>query len=166
MTSDEIQKLRDLYAKATVTELYVGAQNDALYLIDKRPSLSGDDRPWHDREAKVVAKVYDGKDAGPLAAAFNALPGLLNEMEKLRSEAREFKSKLVEPYSDCSDDVPLAVWCRRLGSDLKSCMILVSAYQQRRVFNLNDMEEPLAQAILTLGQLMLSIERARGPSSD
>ena len=37
---------------------FVGAQNDALFIIDRRPAFSND-YPNHDADTEVIAKVYD-----------------------------------------------------------------------------------------------------------
>ena len=53
---------------------YVGAQNDALYIIDKPPRPSNDDQ-WHDRPdgPNVIAKVYDHSLAQKIADALNGM---------------------------------------------------------------------------------------------
>lgn len=44
-------------AKHTPGPWFVGAQNDYLYVIDRRPSASGNDYPNHEADTELVAKL-------------------------------------------------------------------------------------------------------------
>lgn len=49
---------------------YVGAQNDALFIINRPPRPSNDD-VVPDRDVRVIAKVYNKADADRIAEAVN-----------------------------------------------------------------------------------------------
>jgi hypothetical protein len=51
---------------------FVGAQNDALFIIDKKPRPSND-YPWHDYDVAAIAKVYRDGDNGIEDANANVL---------------------------------------------------------------------------------------------
>lgn len=62
-------------AAQAISRLWVGAQNDALYLIDRRPG--NNDHPVHDAPTNAIAKVYAADDvARRLAACWNACIGV------------------------------------------------------------------------------------------
>jgi len=50
---------------------FVGAQNDALFIIDRRPAFSND-YPNHDADTEVIAKVYDDVRGNAGAGRCNA----------------------------------------------------------------------------------------------
>ena len=68
-------------AKHTPGPWYVGAQNDALYIIDRRPA-QGNDYPNHEADTACIARVFDdvrgNEDSGRLnAELLAAAPELL-----------------------------------------------------------------------------------------
>lgn len=68
--------------------LYVGAQNDCLFIIDKPPRPSNDDiNP--DQDVKVIAKVYpDLGNDDAYARLFAAAPDLLKACQEAESWLR------------------------------------------------------------------------------
>lgn len=66
----------DETTKPTKGPWYVGAQNDAMFVIDQPPRPSNDDiNPNHD--VNVLAKVYDGPHGEANARLIAAAPDLL-----------------------------------------------------------------------------------------
>lgn len=66
---------------------FVGAQNDALYIIDRRPAHDND-YPNHDADADCIAKVYDDVRVNENAGRANAeliasAPDLLEALRDL-----------------------------------------------------------------------------------
>jgi len=51
--------------------LYVGAQNDLVYIIAGKPPASNNDYPEHDAPRVRIARVYDGEHAAAIVAAVN-----------------------------------------------------------------------------------------------
>lgn len=85
--------LRELLGKATKGPWFVGAMNDALFIIDQQPSPAPIDHvfPERHKDAVVIAKLDPGTvqavhDSSLLVAAVNALPALLDEVEGMRGE--------------------------------------------------------------------------------
>ena len=68
-------------SKHTPGPWFVGAQNDALYIINRRPAHDND-YPNHDADVTCIAKVYDEANAALIARA----PDLTAEVERLRAE--------------------------------------------------------------------------------
>ena len=67
----------------TPTPWFVGAQNDALYVISGRaPSLNNDD-PWHDAPREPVAMVYGDKDAAHIVRCVNAHDELVAALKEI-----------------------------------------------------------------------------------
>ena len=62
---------------------FVGAQNDALCVIDKPPNPSND-YPRHDANVAAIAKVYNGNAADANARLIAAAPDLLAALKRLR----------------------------------------------------------------------------------
>lgn len=76
--------------KALPTELYVGAQNDILYLLDGRPCMSNDCPP-HEDGPNVLAKMYGSSQwdlelCDAILAAYNGRPKLLAEVARLTTD--------------------------------------------------------------------------------
>lgn len=68
----------------TACTAYVGAQNDALYIVLGEPPATTNDHPRHDADRTAIAKVYDQVDARRLAACWNACHGMGTEsLEKI-----------------------------------------------------------------------------------
>lgn len=64
---------------------FVGAQNDALYIIDRNPA-SSNDYPNHEADCEAIAKVYDnvrGVSAADHAALIAAAPEMLSVIRAL-----------------------------------------------------------------------------------
>ncbi len=66
-------------------KLYVGAQNDGLFVIDREPSSAGADIPvGFGTQANVIAKMADNdSEARALAKKFAAAPELYDALETL-----------------------------------------------------------------------------------
>lgn len=66
---------------------FVGAQNDALYILDRRPAHDND-YPDHEADVGCIAKVYDDIRDAEIGRANAALiaraPDLAAEVERLR----------------------------------------------------------------------------------
>lgn len=57
----------------STSRAYVGAQNDALYIVVGEPPASTNDYPRHDADRTAIAKVYDAETGRRLAACWNLL---------------------------------------------------------------------------------------------
>jgi hypothetical protein len=64
----------------TKGKVYVGAQNDCLYIIDRQPALNND-YPNHDANVSPIAKIYDNNQelADRIASLWNAADGMPTE---------------------------------------------------------------------------------------
>lgn len=69
---------------ATATPWYVGAQNDALYIIAGRPPAKDNDYPVHDADRTVIAKIYIEADAQTIVTAVNSHAELVAALEEVR----------------------------------------------------------------------------------
>jgi hypothetical protein len=71
-------------SEATQRPWFVGAQNDALYIINKHPSPSND-YPRHDRDMTMIAKVYEASAANAelIVRAVNAHDDLVAALKAI-----------------------------------------------------------------------------------
>lgn len=116
-------------AQHTQGRAYVGAQNDALYIVLGEAPASTNDYPCHDADRTAIAKVYSEQDARRLVACWNACEGMqdpeaevaalrkdseyLMASERLRAQAIEQRNELLAVAENleisCPDDDGL-VW--------------------------------------------------------
>lgn len=62
--------------KHTSGPFYVGAQNDALFIVVGRPPALNNDYPNHTADRTAIAKVYDDSNAERIVACMNAMEGI------------------------------------------------------------------------------------------
>lgn len=79
-------------AQHTPGPYFVGAQNDALFIVAGREPARSNDYPWHDAPRVALAKVFGPSegdcipiDAMANAQLFAAAPELLRALEALRN---------------------------------------------------------------------------------
>lgn len=68
---------------------YVGTQNDGLYIIDRPPSPSND-HPDHERDCRVVAKVYQQPGEDEVAALLAAAPDQAEKLNTIEEAIRDY----------------------------------------------------------------------------
>lgn len=101
-------------AQHTPGPWFVGAQNDALFVIAGRPPALNNDAPWHDAPRVVLARVFGptGDDCLPVNAEANAnlfsasdellwfaqqiFNGIDTEMLKLDTPADEILARVLQ----------------------------------------------------------------------
>ena len=59
---------------------YIGAQNDALFIIHGEPPAQSNDHPRHDADRKAMAKVFDEAACRRLVACWNACDGIATDV--------------------------------------------------------------------------------------
>lgn len=93
------------------TKLFVGAQNDALYIIAGRAPSKDNDYPVHDAARTVIAKVYEEAYAQFLVDAYNAHESLVAALKKLELNLTEAQKIIAGQELSATAqlfDVPLA----------------------------------------------------------
>ena len=90
-------------SKHTPGPWFVGAQNDALYIIDRRPAHDND-YPNHHADVGCIAKVYDDIRDAEIGRANAALiaraPDLAAEVERLKAEAADNEATMRAAYEN------------------------------------------------------------------
>jgi hypothetical protein len=97
-------------AEPTPGPWFVGAQNDALYVVAGRPPSQSNDYPWHDAPSALIAKTFDDKcdgGSGPIVAVAEAnarviaaAPDLLDAARGLLASSWCENTKLISPFKE------------------------------------------------------------------
>lgn len=77
-----------------MSDFYIGAQNDALYIIQGKPPAASNDHPDHDADRAVVAKVYDEDLARHLIASEAENAALKEENERFLKQRQQIENQL------------------------------------------------------------------------